>query len=99
MIAISNIDLYNLLRAKLGDAEAKAVTDYIDVQVSEKFVNEKQYLATKQDISLLKEELKEDIKTLEVKLEQGFKDQLKWMIVLFAPFYVGMIVFLIKHFL
>jgi len=73
MIAISNIDLYNLLRAKLGDAEAKSVTDYIDVQVSEKFVNEKQYLATKEDVA-----------KLEVKMERGFKDQLKWVFAMFA---------------
>ena len=42
---------------------------------------------------------KEDIFQLRVELKEQKADLLKWMIVLFAPFYIGMIVFLIKQFL
>ena len=79
MITISNIELYNLLRSKIGETEAKTLTEFIEVKDS--FEQEKSHLATKQDISEAKAEL------------------LKWMIVLFAPFYVGMIVFLVKQFM
>jgi len=80
MIAISNIDLYNLLRAKLGDAEAKAVSDYIDVQVSEKIEIEKNVLATKQDIFLVKE----DIAMVRKELAETKVDILKWVFAMFA---------------
>jgi len=92
MIVLSSIDLFNLLRQKIGENEAKAVTGYIEVQVEDKFESEKKYFATKED-------LVRKISSLEVKMEKGFKDQLKWMNVLFAPFYIGMIVFLVKVFI
>ena len=38
--------------------------------------------ANKADISALKEEFKSDISRLEVRMETGFKDQLKWIILL-----------------
>ena len=81
MITISNIDLYNLLKTKIGEVEAKTLTEFIEVKVKDSFEQEKSHLATKQDISEAKAEL------------------LKWMIVMFAPFYVGMIVFLVKQFM
>ena len=95
MIALSNIDLFNLLRNKVGEAEAKAITEYIDIQVVDKLESEKKFLATKDDISLLKL----DIAKLDVKISDTKADLLKWMIVLFAPFYIGMIIFLVKEFL
>ena len=53
---------------------------------------EKNMLATKEDIARIEGKL-------ETKIAEAKADLLKWMIVLFAPFYVGMIVFLIKQFL
>jgi hypothetical protein len=35
---------------------------------------------------------------LETKIAESKAELLKWMIILFAPFYVGMIVFLVKQF-
>ena len=49
-------------------------------------------LATKEDIARLEG-------LINSKVSEAKADILKWMIVLFAPFYVGMIVFLIKQFL
>jgi len=84
MIAISNIDLYNLLRAKLGDAEAKSVTDYIDVQVSEKFEKEKQIFAAKDDIGLLREDIAKLEGRLETKIAETKVDIIKWVFAMFA---------------
>jgi hypothetical protein len=56
--------------------------------VGEKLAEKKDVLATK-----------EDIYRLQVEMKEQKADILKWMIVLFAPFYIGMIVFLIKQFL
>lgn len=88
MLSLNTIELYNLLRNKIGEKEAQAITEYISVQVEGKLAEKKDILATKEDIFQLRVEMKEQK-----------ADLLKWMIVLFAPFYIGMIVFLIKQFL
>jgi hypothetical protein len=84
MLSISEIELYTLLKPKLGEKEAKILVEYVESKIdnqTEKKISEYQKtLASKQDLAETKAEL------------------LKWMIVLFAPFYVGMIVFLIKQF-
>ncbi len=95
MIALTSVDLFNILRQKIGEAEAKAVTEYIDIQVVDKFESERKILATKDDISSVKLE----ISKLDVKISETKADLLKWMIVLFAPFYIGMIIFLVKAFI
>jgi hypothetical protein len=85
MLSISEIELYTLLKPKLGEKEAKILVEYVESKIdnqTEKRISEYQkVLASKQDLAETKAEL------------------LKWMIVLFAPFYVGMIVFLIKQFI
>lgn len=87
MIAISSIELYDLLRNKIGETEAKTLTEYLEVKVKDTFEHEKSSLATKEDIA-----------RLETKVSESKAELLKWMIVMFAPFYVGMIVFLVKQF-
>ena len=59
----------------------------IEQVIYNKFQSEKDRLATKENIA-----------HLETKIIQSKSDILKWLIVLFLPFYVGMIVFLIKQF-
>ena len=39
MIALTSVDLFNILRQKIGETEAKAVTEYIEVQAEEKSGN------------------------------------------------------------
>lgn len=43
-------------------------------------------LATKYELLQVKEELKSEIKTLEIRMEAGFKDLLKWIIMLMLGF-------------
>lgn len=92
MIALSSIEMYNLLRDKIGEPQAKALTEYVENKVETKFERAKEQLATKEDIVRLKGDL-------EVKISDTKAELLKWMIVLFIPFYIGMIVFLIKNFI
>ena len=98
-MSINTIELYNLLRIKVGEKEAQAITEYISVQVDEKITEKKDTLATKEDIYQLKQEIFKLREELRVEMKEQKAELLKWMIVLFAPFYIGMIVFLIKQFL
>ena len=88
MIAISSIELFTVLKDKLGEQQAKMLTEYVEYKVTDSFDRAKDHLATKEDIA-----------KLDTKISETKADILKWMIALFAPFYIGMIVFLIKQFL
>jgi hypothetical protein len=71
--------MYELLNRYFKNTDdAKAIVVSIENIIDEKFNNEKDRLATKEDIFCLKR----DINALETRMEQGFKDQLKWLIVL-----------------
>ncbi len=67
----------------------------ISLQVDEKLAEKKDVLTSKEDIF----KVQNQISDLRVEMKEQKADLLKWMIVLFAPFYIGMIVFLIKQFL
>ena len=60
---VSEITLFNTLRAKLGEQDAQVVVEGIKQTVKEEFENKKESLATKTDI---------------MRLENKLNDQLKW---------------------
>lgn len=89
MNADISLRLFDLTYEFIKDKEkAKEFVFKIEQIIDNKFKEEKDVLATKNDISELKKELAETKTEL-----------LKWMFVLFIPFYIGMIVFLIKNFI
>lgn len=55
--AITQIDLYMALRGKIGETEAKLITEYVDQKVDSSFVLSKEHLATKKDLAEVKSEL------------------------------------------
>ena len=57
MNAISNIEKYNILKVKLGEKEAKALTEYAESKVENSIMKEKDVLATKLDLSETKSEI------------------------------------------
>jgi hypothetical protein len=54
---VSEIHLYEMLKAKIGDREAEAFVEILEKRVERKFDESKQYLATKQDLSDTKSEI------------------------------------------
>lgn len=80
------VKMYELLNKHFRNTEdAKAVVAGIEEIIDEKFNNDKDRLATKLDI------LK-----LETRMEQGFKDQLKWIIVMMMGLASLMVTIIIK---
>ena len=89
MTATQSLNLYNIaLKHFKNETDATSFVKEIEVVVDNKFDTQKNLLATKDDIT-----------TVRIEAREQKADLLKWMIILFAPFYVGMIVFLIKQFL
>ncbi|WP_395052779.1 hypothetical protein [Flavobacterium sp.] len=76
MSAISSIDMYNILKVKLGESEAKALTEYVENRVEKTFEKEIDKIASKED--LLK---------LEVKLADTKAEIIKWMFI----FWIGQV--------
>jgi hypothetical protein len=73
------VKMYELLNKHFKNNEdAKAMVASIEDIVDNKFNSERDRLATKEDIHCVNQR----IASLETRLEQGFKDQLKWLIVL-----------------
>ena len=77
--ASQTLKMYELLNKHFKNTEdAKILVAGIEEIIDEKYNNEKDRLATKEDVFCLKR----DISALETRMEQGFKDQLRWLIVL-----------------
>ncbi len=66
---VSEIKLYELLKAKLGTEEAEAFVEILENKVNAKFDAAKQTLATKEDIA-----------KLEAKISESKVDMIKWMV-------------------
>ncbi len=106
---ITAIDLYDMLRPKLGEQEAKALTDYVSQEAERKYQDKSEYFASKMETSGVKEEIQElrlqlegrfsameaRFSALEVRIEQNTNKLLIWLVsVIFAS--SGLIVALIK---
>jgi len=71
---LAEIELYEILKSKLGEKEAKTLVEYIETKVDKKLDEKKDILATKQDIG-----------SLEIKIEKTRSDIIKWMFI----FWIG----------
>ncbi|RJP60520.1 MAG: hypothetical protein C4549_00495 [Deltaproteobacteria bacterium] len=84
---VAEIELYEILKPKIGEKEARTLVEYIETKVDRKLEEKKDVLATKQDIAYLKQ----DIANLEIKLEKTRADIIKWMFL----FWIGQLASLI----
>lgn len=73
---ITSVDMYNLLREKIGDQQAKTLTEYVEQRIEASIDKEKSILSTKEDIANLRVEMKEQKSEL-----------IKWMFI----FWIGQI--------
>lgn len=76
MSNITSIEMYNILKIKLGEKEAKALTEYVESHVEKSFEKEIYRLATK-----------EDVLKLDVKLSDTKSEIIKWMFI----FWIGQV--------
>lgn len=77
---IAEIELYEILKEKIGDKEAKILVEYIEAKVEKRFEDKKEILATKLDI----EELRTEMQKMK-------SDIIKWMFL----FWIGQLASLI----
>lgn len=70
---VSEIKLYELLKAKLGEKEAEALVHVLEKKVDDKFDESKQIIATKEDLARVEGRL-------ETKIAETKVDLIKWMV-------------------
>jgi len=56
-MVVSPIDLYNILKKKLGEKEAGSLTSYVKSEVQEKINDQKDYFASKADLANTKADI------------------------------------------
>lgn len=54
---VSEVELFQILKDKVGEQEAKTITEYIETKVEKQFELKKEVLASKQDIADIKFEM------------------------------------------
>ena len=88
-IATTNIQLYEILRQKLGNQEAEALVGFVDAKLKEALENNLKNLATKEDLKDV--ELK-----LSVKIAETKTDIIRWVFAFFIPLMLAIIGLYVK---
>ena len=101
VINMSDIQLFQILKQKMGEQEAEALVTFVDHKIKDNNETNLNILATKGDIGLLKEDfqllkqdmqlLKHDVQSvkleLEVKIADSKAEMIKWMFI----FWIGQV--------
>lgn len=75
---VSEIQLFQILKEKVGEEQAKTLTEYVEAKIEKQFDLKKDILATKQDLTELKGELR-------VEMANHKAEIIKWMFI----FWIG----------
>lgn len=79
-ITATDIQLYEILRQKLGNAEAEALVGFVDSKLKAAHEDNLKNLATK-----------EDIKNVELKIAETKTDIIRWVFAFFIPLMLAII--------
>lgn len=89
VLSLTDIQLFKILKEKVGEQEAEALVEYVDIRVKDgiKEANEQnlKVLATKEDISNLKLEITNLRAEFKTDIANSKADTIKWMFI----FWIG----------
>ncbi|MEP7265534.1 MAG: hypothetical protein ABI772_13595, partial [Bacteroidota bacterium] len=80
LMQITSIDLYNMLKGKLGDKETKSLVCFVETQTEDIIASKKDYFLTKTD----KVDLIERIERLRTETVESKAEMIKWMFIFWA---------------
>ncbi len=86
-MTVTTIDLFNILKGKIGEREAKTLVEFVEIHVEKKFEERMNEIASKEDILLVKKDLFQVRAELEITIEKVRADMIKWMFI----FWVGQV--------
>ena len=76
---ISSLQLFQILRQRLGEKEAESLVDFVDFKIKENNESNLKTLATKEDIHSLKEDILRIEPRLDNKISETKTDMVKWL--------------------
>ena len=74
MAIVNTLKIYETLKEKVPEEQAKVITEVIEKSFEENRENQKEFLATKEDLA-------REISRLEIKIEQTKSELIKWMFI------------------
>ena len=81
---LSNIELFQIIKDKLGEKEAKSLVDYIETKVEDEFDGQRSMYASKEDLARVQGALDTKIEkfqgALETKIESAKNSIIIWTI-------------------
>lgn len=86
-IALTEIQLFNLLRSKIGEEQAESIVGFVQSSVKHELEKQAQHLATKEDLAILKGELSTNMAKKETRM-------ILWAFVFWATQLAAMFAFL-----
>ncbi|MGB4775879.1 MAG: hypothetical protein WBP45_11945 [Daejeonella sp.] len=97
IITTTDIQLFKILKQKLGEAEAEALVSFVDAKLKENNEVNLKILATKEDTSNIKEDIAKLEGKLETKIAETKADMIKWMFSFFVAMMLAIIGLYFKH--
>ncbi len=97
---LTSIQLFQLLKNKLGDREVEALVDFVETKQKEAIDANNKILATKEDMSVFKDDMnafKTDLNRLEIKIAECKTDIIRWVFALFLPLMLAIIGLYFRH--
>ena len=83
MVRIYEIQLFNLLKPKLGDMEAEAIVDYINLRFNDHTNELYKNFVTKEDLLKSESRLNSRISLLDTRISETKSDILRWVVGIF----------------
>jgi hypothetical protein len=83
VIATTDIQLFQILRQKIGEQEAEALVTFVDAKLKEANEQNLKVLATKEDIATTKEDIASLRAELKIDIANSKTDMLKWFFAFF----------------
>ena len=87
MIVTTDIQLFRILKERLGEKEAEALVEFVDNKLKENNDVNLKILATKEDIASTKEDLAADIASTRTLIAETKGELIKWMFI----FWIGQV--------
>ncbi len=79
---ISELEMFEILRTRMSESEAKNFLTYIESKVEDKFLDAKDIFSTKEDLLKLELKIVQTISDSNQRIEQSKTELLKWLITL-----------------
>ncbi len=80
VITTTDIQLFQILKQKLGEQEAEALVSFVDAKIKEANDENLKVLATKEDVAAVKQEVANLRGELKAEIANAKADTLKWFL-------------------